>query len=61
MFRFPTGKELHREWLRAMKLENHMIKDHHRICSRHFPNGDKSQLLDLSQGIKFFSPKKVQL
>ena len=57
MFHFPTGKELCREWLRALKLENHMIKDHHRICSHH---GDKSQLPDLRLGIKFVSPKKVQ-
>ena len=36
------------------------IRDHDRVCSRHFPNGDASQVPSLYLGAKFASPKKMQ-
>lgn len=60
MHRFPPkstpAKRL--QWLTAFKLKEHDVLDHHRVCSRHFPNGDIAQPPSLSLGKRFSSPKK---
>ena len=38
----------------------HDLKEHHRVCSRHFPNGDATQTPSLNIGKRFASTKKLQ-
>ena len=40
MHRFPRDPTLRSEWIKALNLDDSTIKDHHRVCSRHFPHGD---------------------
>lgn len=47
------------QWLKALQLEEHQIMEYHRVCSRHFPNGDVSQPPSLHLGKRFASPKKM--
>ena len=44
--------------MRAMGLREDGIKDHHRVCSRHFPNADPRNKPELSLGKRFASPRK---
>lgn len=52
----PTKRE---QWLTTFKLEEHQVLDYHRVCSRHFPNGDVSQPPSLTLGKSFASPMKM--
>ncbi len=47
------------QWLAALNLTEEQVLDHHRICSRHFPNGDITQVPSLQLGKSFASPKKI--
>jgi hypothetical protein len=38
--RFPTNLERRAIWLTVFNLQEKDIKPHHRVCSRHFLNGD---------------------
>ena len=38
--RFPQDKAKRQRWIEALGLQDVVIKDHHRVCSRHFPNAD---------------------
>ena len=60
--RFPPKAEpvKRQQWLNALNLAEDEVQDHHRICSRHFPNGDASQLPSLSIGKRFASPRKIR-
>ena len=55
-FRIPRDITVRALWLKSLNLEEAAIKDHHRVCSLHFPNGDKTQPPSLTLGP---SPKKV--
>ena len=57
--RYPPKSEpaKRKRWLLALDLPESDIADHHRICSKHFPNGDSSQTPLLHLGKKFRSPK----
>ena len=57
MYRFPKEQEKRRSWLTGLKLLEADVKDHHRICSRHFPDGEYGSP-ELSIGKRFASPKK---
>lgn len=59
--RYPPKSEpaKRKRWLLALDLPESDIADHHRICSKHFPNGDSSLTPLLHLGKKFRSPKKV--
>lgn len=61
MHRFPpkSAPAKRQQWLKAFQLEEHQVLDHHRVCSRHFPNGDISQAPSLNLGRRFASPKKM--
>ena len=48
------------QWLSALNLTKESTKEHHRVCSRHFPSGDVSQTQSLNIGARFASPKKMQ-
>ena len=56
--RFPKDKSKLQEWLKAFSLEETDVKDSSRVCSRHFPNGNTTQLPSLYLGKCFASPKK---
>ena len=50
------------QWLKQLGLADDDVDDvgdHHRICSKHFPNGDSTQVPSLYIGKKFQSPKKM--
>ena len=44
MYRFPSDPAKRQLWLTSLNLNGRDIKEHHRVCSRHFPNGDTSQV-----------------
>lgn len=58
MHRFPRDPTLRSEWIKALKLDDRVIKDHHRLCSRHFPEGNSKNKPSISLGKRFASPKK---
>ena len=44
MHRFPQDPKLRSEWIKALKLDDRAIKSHHRLCSRHFPQGNRNNI-----------------
>ena len=60
MYRFPKDPVKRHQWLSALNMTEHDVKEHHRVCSRHFPNGDVTQTPSLHIGKRFASPKKLQ-
>ena len=44
MYRFPYDSKLRSEWIKALKLDDSDIKRQHRLCSRHFPQGDRKNM-----------------
>ena len=57
--RFPKETMKKQRWLKALELKDDDIGSHHRVCSRHFPEGDaKSHDPQLNLGKRFASPKK---
>ena len=61
LHRFPPKSEpvKRQVWLNALNLKEDRIQDHHRVCSRHFPNSDVTQVPSLNLGKRFVSPKKL--
>ena len=60
MYRFPKDPVKRSQWLSALKLTERDVKEHHRVCSCHFRNGDSTQTPSLHLGERFASPKKLQ-
>ena len=59
MHRFPAEKTKKQRWLNALGLKDDDVGSYHRVCSRHFPEGDaKSHDPQLNLGKRFASPKK---
>ena len=58
MHQFPRDPTLRSKWIKALKLDGSAIKDHHRVCSRHFPQGNAKNKPSISLGKCFASPKK---
>ena len=61
MHRFPQDKtkRLRWTWLQTLGLKDDHVRRHHRVCSRHFPEGNaKSHDPQLILGKRFASPKK---
>ena len=40
MHRFPQDSTKRLRWLKALGLKDGDVLSHHRVCSRHFPEGD---------------------
>ena len=40
------------------KVDESSLREHHRICSNHFSNGDQIQTPSLALGRRFLSPRK---
>ncbi|KAL5484203.1 hypothetical protein EMCRGX_G020662 [Ephydatia muelleri] len=56
--RFPTNLERRAIWLTVFNLQEKDIKPHHRVCSRHFLNGDVKNKPETNPGKRFPSPLK---
>lgn len=57
MHRFPMENTKKQRWLKALGLQDDEVGSHHRVCSRHFPEGDaKSHDPQLNLGKRFASP-----
>ena len=59
MFRFPSDKAKKEVWLRSLGLSQADISVNTRICSRHFLNGNSSNIPAPDLGKRFASPKKL--
>ena len=58
LHRFPRKEPKRGRWLEALDLVEEDLKDFHRVCSRHFPDGDATKDPQLNLGKRFASPKK---
>ncbi|KAL5464162.1 hypothetical protein EMCRGX_G033131 [Ephydatia muelleri] len=56
--RFPTNLERRAIWLTVFNLQEKDTKPHHRVCSRHFLNGDVKNKPETNPGKRFPSPLK---
>ena len=56
--RFPSDPGRRATWLRVFDLQEGDIKPHHRVCSRHFPNGDAKNDPTTTLRKRFASPIK---
>lgn len=61
MHRFPANPDKRKAWCEALCVEEKNLPSDARVCSRHFPYGDTSNLPSLSVGKRFASPKKRPL
>ena len=59
LFRFPADQTRREQWLKALGLKSSDVTANSRICSRHFLNGDSSQVPSIDTGKRFASPKKI--
>ena len=57
-FHIPKTADKRSLWLKNLQIDESSIKEHHRVCSEHFPNGDRIQPPSLTLGPRFISPKK---
>ena len=58
MYRIPSCPIKRKEWVECLSLDETSLRDYHRVCSEHFPNGDQAQKPSLTLGRKFVSPRK---
>ena len=58
LHRFPRKEPKRGRWLEALELTEEYLKDFHRVCSKHFPDGDDTKDSQLNLGKRFASPKK---
>lgn len=58
MFRFPSNSVIRKQWLQNIGLKEEDLQQHSCLCSKHFRNGDKTQLPTLNLGKRFASPRK---
>ena len=56
--RFPSDVAKRSLWLRVFELYPEAVKPHHRVCSRHFFNGDPKNGPQPHIGRRFASPVK---
>ena len=61
MHRFPANESKRNLWLKELGLSLSDIGPVSRVCSRHFLNGDTSNIPSYNIGKKFASPKKLHL
>ena len=54
----PKEKSKRLRWLKALELSEDRVERHHRVCSRHFSEGNARKDPQLSLGKRFVSPKK---
>ena len=54
--RFPSDTERRAQWLQVFKITLKDIKPHHRVCSRHFKDGNPENRPETTVGRRFASP-----
>lgn len=54
--KFPKDKTLRNTWIHWVGRHNFIPKDHHRVCSEHFPGGKKTYL----NNVPTITPKKIK-
>ena len=59
MHLFPTNPTRRQQWCEALSVQEKKLPKAAWVCSRHFPNGDTSNLPSLSVGKRFASPENV--
>ena len=58
LHRLPRKEPKRGRWLEALDFVEEDLKDFHRVCSRHFLDGDATKDPQLNLGKRFASPKK---
>ena len=58
LYRLPRKESKRGQWLEALGLVEDGLKDLHRVCSRHFLDGNATKDPQLNLGKRFASPKK---
>ena len=58
--RFPTDPGRRSLWVRVFELDPEAVKPHHRVCCRHFFNGDPKNGPQPHIGRRFASPIKKE-
>ena len=58
---FPQSQPKRERWINALELTEGDLKDYHRVCSRHFPDGDATKNPQLNLGKRFASPNLILL
>ena len=58
LYRIPSCPIKRKEWIECLSLDEASLRDHHRVCSEHFPNGVQTQKPSLTLGQKFVSRGK---
>ena len=59
--RFPKDPRRRGVWLRALGIAEDQLRDHSRVCCRHFPDGDATKEPLSNIGKRFASPIKGKL
>ena len=55
MQRIPSCPIKKKEKIECLSLDKASLRDHHRVCSNHFPHGDQTQKPSLTLDKKFVS------
>ena len=58
LHRLPRKDPKRGRWLEALDIVEEDLKDFHRVCSRHFLDGDATKDPQLNLGKQFASPEK---
>lgn len=58
MHQFPKDSKRRQQWCQALNIDEKDLPKDARICTRHFQNGDATNLPSLTLGKRFASPKK---
>ena len=58
---FPQSQPKRERWINALELTEGDLKDYHRVCSRHFPDGDTTKNPQLNLGKRSASPNLILL
>ncbi len=56
--RFPSDREKRTLWLQVFQVTEEQVKPHHRVCSRHFRDGNPQKGPNVGLGKRFASPVK---
>ena len=61
LFCFPKDPALRRRWVQNMRLENFVVKDHSRLCERHFEEDQFEVSPKLIESLGMIGKKQLKL
>lgn len=61
LFCFPKDPEFRRRWVQNMRLENFTVKDHSRLCERHFEENQFEVSPTIIESLGMTGKKKLKL